>query len=288
MSVRLGLQWVELHYVKAELTRGPQLAAPRHRCSGPLRLGVFNMRSLEDFFRERNPRSWRGPTVASAQRKPLSGLYPEVRAAANRGLQVFPVSDYARVSRQPNLLIAEASCDIARLEEMAAEYRTWRIAIGPSGLCVLRTDGPVGRSSLASLIEDQGDCSTLIARRAETTWAFFHWPTGMALRAEARKLRPGVSVLGDGESCPIGPSDDCVWVNPWAEIEAVPNWLLELAFEPLSPPPGRALPLPARSNRTRPCRSNSQPANPNCGTRKGYAMRDQAGFRSGYGMCRRR
>lgn len=151
------------------------------------------MKSLAEFFTEHNARRWRGPDLASQQGKPTPALHPDVCATANRGLKVFPVPDFARFSGYPEQLIAEATCDVARLEELAEEHWTisWRVAIGPSGLCALQTDGPVGRSSLAVLTEDQTDCSTLCARRAETTWANFRWPSGMVLRANARRLAPG-------------------------------------------------------------------------------------------------
>ena len=248
------------------------------------------MKSLAEFFTEHNARRWRGPDVMSQQGKPTAALHPEVCATANRGLKVFPVPDFARFSGYPEQLIAEATCNVARLEELAEEYSTfsWRVAIGPSGLCVLRTDGPVGRSSLAVLTEDQADCSTLCARRAETTWANFRLPSGMVLRAKARRLAPGVTILGDGESYPVAPSEGCSWANPWAEIEAVPFWLLELAFEPPSSPPGKALQVPSPSPRAGRSRFHEQPANPPHGPRKGYAICDQAGFHRGYRVCRRR
>ena len=50
----------------------------------------------------------------------------------------------------------------------------------------------------------------------------FEYPKGLKLRYSAKSWPPGVSVLADGESCPIPASGGSKWLNPWAEIEAVP------------------------------------------------------------------
>jgi hypothetical protein len=64
-----------------------------------------------------------------------------------------------------------------------------------------------------------GEClTTLQAHHGDTAWAFFRWPKGLVLRATAKKLALGVSVLADVDSCVLVP-----FSNPWAETEAVPS-----------------------------------------------------------------
>ena len=248
------------------------------------------MRSLEEFFNEHNKRDFRGLAQTSASRQSRFELHPELRQAANRGLAIFPVPESARLTGQPERLIGEATSQISRLEEFAAEHPTcsWRAALGLSKLCAMRIDGTLGRASVAARSRDEEDSFTLRARRGDTVWAFFRYPFGLTLRSSAKKLAPGVSVLAIGESCPIPPSCGSTWLNPWAEIEAVPFWLLELAFEPPSSPPGKALQVPSPSPRAGRFRFHEQPANPPHGPRKGYAICDQGGFHRGYRVCRRR
>jgi hypothetical protein len=207
-----------------------------------------------------------------------------VHEAANRCWLVFPVPELAQLAGNPDLLIGVASSDIPRLEELAAEYYPlcgWRIAVGPS-LCILQLDGQQGKDSFAALVEDQGECLTLQAGRRDTALAFFRQPKGVVLRASARKLAPGMRILACGDSCVIGS-----FCNPWAEVEAVPDWLRDLAFESPDTPAGKAAPLPAVLHRPAPCRSRVQFDDPQRGVREGYSVWGHAGKRGGFRICRR-
>ena len=97
--------------------------------------------------------------------KPPSSLDPEVRQAANRGLAVFPVPEFAKLTGQSEFLVGEATSDVSRLEELAAVHTSfaWHAAVGSSRLCVVRLDGLKGRAWFAAKNEDQGECRTLAA-----------------------------------------------------------------------------------------------------------------------------
>ena len=200
------------------------------------------MKSAEVFLSELN-RSSRGAVLTSTGMKPLSSLHPAVRQVANRGLAVYPVPELAKLTGQSDFLIGEATSDISRLEELAAEHpgSIWHAAVGPSRLCLVRLDGIKGRVWFAAKNEDQTGCRTLSMTRGDFVWAIFHWPAGLALRASAKALATGVEILTDGDSFPIPTSGGSAWTDPWAEIEAVPNWLREIAFEPRDCPPGKAV-----------------------------------------------
>ncbi len=273
--------WAELDHLNPQLT-GPPLVAPRPRSSGPFCFLETYMKSLEDFFFEKYGPSSPSTAFTSLTGNRSSTLPEEVRQAANRGWHVFPVSPLAKFTAQPNLLISEATSDICRLEEFAAEYPLcgWRVAIGPSSLCILQLDGQVGKNSFAALSADQGECLTLQAHLGDTAWAFFRWPTGLVLRTSGTKLAPGMRILREGESCIIPPSSNCVYLNPWADIDAIPSWLRELAFETPDSPPGNAVPVPAFSPRPVPCRSKAHFAT-HRGARKGYPAYP-TGLRGGF------
>lgn len=166
------------------------------------------MRSLEEFFRERNRRTFPGLALNAKANHARFELHPDLRQAANRGLRIFPVTEIAKLTGQPDQLIGEATCDVSRLEELATEhpYCLWRVALGPSNVCVLLVDGFQGRASLATLSQHEEDPLTLCAQRGDTVWAFFRHPKGLQLRDSARKLAPAVAVLANGESCPTPPS----------------------------------------------------------------------------------
>lgn len=247
------------------------------------------MKSAEVFLSELN-RSSRGAVLTSAGMKPLSSLHPAVRQAASRGLAVFPVPELAKLTGQSDFLIGEATSDLSRLEELAAEHPAciWRAAIGPSRLCVVRLDGMQGRAWFAAKNEDQTDCRTLSVTRGDAVWAIFHWPEGLVLRESAKAPATGVRILADGDSFPIPPSGGSAWTDPWAEIEAVPYWLREIAFEPQNCPPGKAVPVPSRSTRPVPCRSVARPEPPRCSVQRGYRSCNQGGWKGGFRVSRRR
>ncbi len=78
----------------------------------------------------------------SSPRNRPSTLPEEVRQAANLGLRIFPVSSFAKLTGNPDLMIEEATSEISRLEELATEYEfccEYRVAVD-SSLCVLRIE----------------------------------------------------------------------------------------------------------------------------------------------------
>jgi hypothetical protein len=249
------------------------------------------MKSIEEFLSnlERRPGS-PAPRFTTNRHPNHPSLPDAVRQAANRGWQGFPVSLVARATARPDLLIGEATRDISRLEELAAEYPgcDWRVALGPSSLCILELDGPEGRDTFAALSQEQGDCLTLQARRGDIAWAYFRWPDGLVLRDGARELMTGLRILGPGDSCIFPPFGGSLYVNPWAEIEAVPYWLRELAFESPDSPPANTVRVPAPSPRPAPCRSRKVFDRPGGSARTGHPVHGQAGWRRGFRISRRR
>ena len=211
-------------------------------------------------------------------------------------MRIFPVSQLAKLTASPDLLIDEATSDIARLGKLAAEHgpcREWR-AVADPWLCVLQIDGAAGGNSSVSTLSlgSQEDCRTLLARRGDIIWAFFKSPKGFVQRLAAKDLAAGLSIVSAGRSCPIPLLSGCIRGKPCAEIEImpVPFWLRELAFEPLDSPPARAAPGPNPSIRPGPCRPPARFAKQEKDTRKGYPVYGQAGWRGGegYRISRRR
>jgi hypothetical protein len=239
---------------------------------------------LEEFLSQ-HPIS-RSAAFTSHQCQHHSDLHDVVRQAACLGLKVFPVSPLAKLTGNPNLLIGEASFEISCLDELVAAHGPcceWRVAVDPS-LCILRIDGEVGRDSVAALSQyDQEECLTLRACRGNTMWVFFRRPKGFALRASAKSLAPGVSVLIDGDSCPLPASSESA-----SDISAVPYWLRELAFEAPDNPPGKAALAPVSTPCPASCRPTTHFLKPHRGVQKGYPTCGQAGWRGGYRIARRR
>jgi len=219
-------------------------------------------------------------------------LSDEVRELAHRGLKLFPVSLAAKLAGDPDRLIALATDDITLLEELSeAAQPLWghRIALGPSGLCVLILDGVLSRGSFAALVPDLDECLTLQGRCGDAVSAFFRQPAGRKRIISAKKLAPGVSVLGDGAGFDVPPAGAAVWLNPGAEIEALPYALCELlASNSPDSPPGRAMPAPKPSPRPVPCRPAVRFPQPNRAPQKGHPVCGRADWRGGYRISRRR
>jgi hypothetical protein len=241
---------------------------------------------LEQFF----PQLLSAPSGAFNSRHYNQDLSDEVRELAHLGLKLFPVSLAAKLAGDPDRLMAGATDDILLLEAAAAQpLWGYRLALGPSGLCVLILDGAVGRASFAALVPDLDECLTLQGRLGDAVFAFFRQPAGMKRIASAWKLAPGVSLLGDGAGFDVPPTGGAIWTNLGAapEIEALPYPLRELlASEFPDSPPGRAMPAPKPSSpRPVPCRSSVYFPLPDRAPRRGHPI---CGQRGGYRISRRR
>jgi len=242
------------------------------------------MKSVEKFFLEHYGPSSSSAACTTRQDKCHSALPDEVREAANRGWLIFPVPQLARLIGNLDLLINEASSEISIIEQLAAEYYPlcgWRIVVGPT-LFIVELDGPHGRNSYMALAQEQSECLTLQASVGDAALAFYRRRKGLELRASARKMAPGVRIFADGDSCVIGP-----FSNPWAEVETVPYWLQDLAFETPDTPRGKAAPLHVLSHRRVRCQTRSQFKNPQLGTRKSDPVSGHAGGRGGFRISRR-
>jgi hypothetical protein len=247
------------------------------------------MKTLEEFLYEHNSGISPFPRFGSSQRSSFSVLSQELRETANRGLAIFPVPDLARLTAQRDQLISEATSDISRLEELAATYPlcAWRAAVGLSGFCIVRMNAKNGVPWFAAKCQEQElDCLTLTAVSGDMVWAIFRWPKNLVLQALAERLPSGVSVLEGGDSFPIPPSS-CRWASASAEIEAIPYWLREL-FESPQNTPGAIVPVPIPTPRPKACRSTTRFDKQHLGTKKGYPTCDQAGWRTGFRISRRR
>lgn len=247
------------------------------------------MKSPEEFLSELC-RSSRGSVFSSAPTKSLPSLHPDLRKAANHSLTVFPVPEEARLTGRLEALIREGTSDVSRLEELAAEHSpcTWRAAVVSSRLCVVQLNGMRGLTWFAAKNDGLEHCRTLSVMRGDTAWAVFHWPEGLALRDRANALAPAVRILTDGESFPVPPSGGSTWAS-LSEIEAVPYWLRELAFEPPPcSPPGKAAAAPRRSPRPVSTNSFRHYEVPHRSVRSGHPSCDQAGWSGGFRVSRRR
>lgn len=217
----------------------------------------------------------------------------EVHDLARRGLKLFPVSLAAKLNGCPDRLIADATDKVSLLYELSAAaqpLRGYRLAIGPSGVCVLILNGAIGRTSFDALVPDLDECLTLQARCADAVYAFFRQPAGLKQIASKRKLAPGVSLLGEGESCIVPPFGGAFWIDTGADIEALPYGLRELlASENPNGSSGCAMPAPKPSTRPVPCRPTTPLEKPQRGMRKGFPTCNQGGgWQGGYRIYRQR
>jgi hypothetical protein len=216
----------------------------------------------------------------------------EVHDLARRGLKLFPVSLAAKLNGCPDRLIADATDNVSVLDELSAAAQPlwgYRLAIGPSGVCIMILNGAIGRASFAALVPDLDEVLTLQARCGDKAYAFFRQPSGLKRIAFQRKLARGVSLLGDGESCIVPPFGGAAWVNAGAEIEALPYVLCELlAAENPDSPPGRAIPAPKAPARQVPCRPTTPVEKPRRDMREGFPTCNQGGWQGGYRIHRQR
>jgi len=186
----------------------------------------------------------------------VPGIPPEVRAAAGRGWQLFPVD-----ARGKRPLIGgwpeAASSDITRLDLWAHQYPAcnWGLATGTdSGLVVIDVDGVEGRASLADL-ERQG--LTLPVTLTVTTGRtdggehrYYRPPSGVDIRNDqSGKIGAHVDVRGTGGFVVCPPSIHASgkqyrFLDPSAPVADLPGWVIgRLTVRPPMPTaPAKASP----------------------------------------------
>jgi hypothetical protein len=282
----------ELYDLNSHSTQRPAARCPKGLERRPFfALETTSMTPLEKFLLAHG-QSLPSAALSSRQSQQPSFLPEDARQAANQGLRVFPVSPLAKMMATPDLLIGEATSEIAGLEELAAKYgpcREWR-AVADPWLCVLRIDGAAGGNDSVSALSQvtQEACHTLMARRGDMAWAFFRSPKGFVQCPATRDLPPGLSVLSAGTGCPVPLLGGCARdLGAEIEIGPVPFWLRELVFDPQDNP-GKAAPVPAPSPRPVPCRPTARFPQLNQAPRKGHPVCGHADWRGGYRISRRR
>ncbi len=191
------------------------------------------MRSLEEFFSERNTQALADRALTSATHQSRFELHPELRQAANRGFEIFPVPEIARLAGQQERLIGEATSDISRLEDLAGEYPFcgWRVALGPSRLCLPAHRRDPGRVSIAALSPTRGRLS----HAPGAAWRYGLGVLSASQRPEASFDGPEVGARcfpssPAARAARSPPSGSSTWLNPSVEIEAVPHWLAGTRF----------------------------------------------------------
>jgi hypothetical protein len=166
-----------------------------------------------------------------------TSLPDEVVQAASRLWKLFPVLAKSRFVAT-KARIEAATSDLNQLRQWAVEQPgcNWGLATGQaSGVFVLEMHAALGANALRALCDEDWDWATgLQSRAGEAGHAFFHWPQGMAVRASAKNLAPGLCIRGDGDYVLVPPSMSAgishVYCDPDAVIATTPQWLLQSAF----------------------------------------------------------
>lgn len=169
----------------------------------------------------------------------IDGIPVEIyRAALRYGWRFLPVWSGKQLAAKHGHFF-EATANLLHLRGWARERPTgWILVTGRvSGVFALEVDGIEGLTSLLRICRD--DWSWLDTRRAlagETRYIFFASPDGWTQISSSRQIAKGLKVLGEGDWVLIPPSREphgaqLAYINPLAEIVAVPMWLLARAFE---------------------------------------------------------
>jgi hypothetical protein len=168
----------------------------------------------------------------------FADLLPEVLRAASLNWRLYPVQPQGRFAATKALL-EEATNSREQLEKWAVEYPgcNWALATGQaSGIFVIEMDGERGRDALYVLSGHEWDWQqTLQSQAGYIGYAFFRWPAELSMRNAGKKIAPGVSIRGEGDSVLISPSKyssgvSHTWLNPDATVAACPQSLLESVF----------------------------------------------------------
>ncbi len=203
--------------------------------------GRHNLISAEEFLKEHQLRT-QSLTLDPAHNP--AQLPAEVRDAAGRGWRIFPVLTCLRHSPATSEHLAEATNDLATLEEWAAMIPGcgWGLATGQeSGVFALEMDVELGAAACAHLAlahhEDEGwPGQTLISKAGASVLVFFRHPRDMVLRRGGKRIEPGLTIHGEGDFVLLPPSwyragAVHAYLDPDATVAVAPQWLLDRAFE---------------------------------------------------------
>ncbi|MGD0095532.1 MAG: bifunctional DNA primase/polymerase [Terracidiphilus sp.] len=263
----------------------------------------MNFHSAEDFLltnaclnRAKSTAVQRNPPCNSAE------LPANIADGANRGLQIFPVSQTSRYAASSLIKarIGDSTSDLARLAELAAEDPAcWALATGPdAGVFAVEMEGELGVNAFNGLIaldiinlqDEVSDWQTLSAADGWHTFAIYTYPSGMTLRRNSKHPEPGLTIHGDGSYVLLTP--DFVFLDPNVLIAPGPQLLLDLAFEKVS---NEVTDPPVRQIGPRRAESRFLPnsANPGAGSqiwgvvRNGSTARSNVGWRGKVRISRR-
>jgi hypothetical protein len=175
-----------------------------------------------------------------------------VRQATSRLWRVFPVLAHGR-SAYAQALIKDATCDEARLEQLAYEHHgcNWGVATGrASRVFAVHADderGPAAFVAFTMKYEDEHTWQETLELELgdRAVCSFFLWPEGLVLRAGGRIIAPGLSIRGDGDWIVVPPSTNSAgapykYRDAETSVAPPPNWLVKRSFvEPEGQPTGR-------------------------------------------------
>jgi hypothetical protein len=160
------------------------------------------------------------------------------RAAQRNGWRFFPVS-FSKHLAVTHANLVQATDNLEQLRSWAREWPNWALVTGPdSGVFVLEVDGDKGLDSLLDLCGDDWSwLDTLRSVAGEKRCISFAWPEGRRQISSSRQVGEGLRVLGEGDWVLIPPSREPhgtqhTYLNPEAEVNAAPAWLLDRVFEP--------------------------------------------------------
>ncbi|MFZ1085962.1 MAG: bifunctional DNA primase/polymerase, partial [Terracidiphilus sp.] len=172
-------------------------------------------------------------------------LPQEIRDAAKRGWQIFPILSGTLLASNADALADTATCDLSILEGFPSTYPGCRFGLrtGPnSAVWVVEMREPRAASVLYRLagtcpenVEQEWDGLTLLSRGSGSTYAFFQWPPDALSMIRLGTESDSCLVLhGDCSWVPLPPSSfkgsSYIYLNR-AAVSMTPAFLSDLLFE---------------------------------------------------------
>jgi hypothetical protein len=204
------------------------------------------MISAEQFLQERSQCAKRIDSPQAINQPTNHAELPqEIRDAANRGWQVFPILSGSLLASDAGALVDTATCDLSILEGLPSTYPGCRFGLrtGPnSAVWVAEMREPRAASVLYRLagtcpenVEQEWDGLTLLCRGAGSTYAFFRWPPdALSMIRLGSESDPCLVLHGNCSWVPLPPSSfkgsPYVYLNR-AAVSMTPAFLSDLLFE---------------------------------------------------------